>query len=376
MTKVHTPESAAEVGEIFSAASGLPRSVPLDAALRPGLLPDWAFARRVLLTIGIVALAYFLWRISDILLLIFAAILIAIPLRANAKFIAEHTPLSQRWALAVVTLAIATFLIVLSLLFGAQIIDQIAVLSSRLPSALEAIGIRVGLTDAAKHIESIVEAGYGGSIVAQVAGVGYTAFGAVTDALLVVVTAIFFAAEPLVYIRGATKMLPPPFREEFQDTITLTGKALRLWFRGQVLSMLLVGVISACAFWMLGLPSPIALGLFMAITDFIPIIGPILGALPATIFAFSIGLDAVLWTIVAVIVIQQIEGNLIVPFIQKRVVSLPPAVALFAIVVFGLLFGFLGVFLAIPLAVTITVFLKKLWIRETLGEETHVPGER
>jgi predicted PurR-regulated permease PerM len=54
---------------------------------------------------------------------------------------------------------------------------------------------------------------------------------------------------------------------------------------------------------------------------------------------------------------------------------MPPALALFAIVVFGLLFGFLGIFLAVPLAVTLMVLVKKLWVRQTLGEETKVPGE-
>jgi predicted PurR-regulated permease PerM len=64
------------------------------------------------------------------------------------------------------------------------------------------------------------------------------------------------------------------------------------------------------------------------------------------------------------------------PLVQRRVVELPPAVTLFAVVAFGLLFGSLGVLFATPLAVVIFVAIKKLWVRETLGEPTPLPGER
>lgn len=151
--------------------------------------------------------------------------------------------------------------------------------------------------------------------------------------------------------------------------------ALRLWFGGQILSMSLVGILSGLAFWWIGLPSPLALGIISGVMDFIPFIGPIFGAIPALILASTVDTTAVLWTLGAVIVIQQLEGNVLMPVIQRHAVELPPALGLFAIVIFGLLFGFIGVFLAVPLTVAIMVLVKKLWIRETLGETTTLPGE-
>ena len=111
------------------------------------------------------------------------------------------------------------------------------------------------------------------------------------------------------------------------------------------------------------------------LTNFIPFIGPILGAIPALIFALAIDVETVLWTAGATVAIQQLEGNIMTPLIQRQAVLMPPALALFAIVIFGLLFGLLGVFLAVPLAVALLVLVKKLWVRETLGEHTVVPGE-
>jgi predicted PurR-regulated permease PerM len=153
----------------------------------------------------------------------------------------------------------------------------------------------------------------------------------------------------------------------------VTGSALRMWFSGQLAAMLVVGLVSGLAYWWIGLPSPVALGIISGLTNFVPFIGPILGAVPALVFALAINVETVLWTAGAAMLIQQFEGNVIMPLIQRHAVLMPPALALFAIVIFGLLFGLIGVFLAVPLAVAVLVLVKKLW--ETLGEETVVPGE-
>jgi predicted PurR-regulated permease PerM len=97
--------------------------------------------------------------------------------------------------------------------------------------------------------------------------------------------------------------------------------------------------------------------------------------MPAVLLAFTQDGATVLWTVLAVLVIQQIEGNVIFPLVERRVVSLPPALALFAIVAGGVLFGTLGMIFGFPLAVVTFVLVKKLYVRETLGEPTPVPGE-
>ena len=139
--------------------------------------------------------------------------------------------------------------------------------------------------------------------------------------------------------------------------------------------MTIVGVASFVAYRWVGLPSPLALAIIAALSNFVPFLGPLVGAVPALIFALAIDLETVLWTGAAVLIIQQIEGNLLTPIIQRRAVLMPPVVVLFSIVVFGFLFGILGVLLAVPLAVAITVLVKKLWIRQALKEETELPGE-
>jgi predicted PurR-regulated permease PerM len=108
----------------------------------------------------------------------------------------------------------------------------------------------------------------------------------------------------------------------------------------------------------------------------VPIVGPVVSATPALLIALTDSWETALWTLLLYVGIQQVESNLIMPLVQRRVVELPPAVTLFAVVAFGLLFGSLGVLFATPLAVVIFVAVKKLWVRETLGESTPLPGER
>jgi predicted PurR-regulated permease PerM len=84
--------------------------------------------------------------------------------------------------------------------------------------------------------------------------------------------------------------------------------------------------------------------------------------------------QAVVWTFLLYLAVQQIESNVVMPLIIREMVAVPPALTLFAIVAFGILFGLAGVFLAAPLAVIAFVAVKKLWVREALGEDTKVPG--
>jgi predicted PurR-regulated permease PerM len=159
------------------------------------------------------------------------------------------------------------------------------------------------------------------------------------------------------------------------SALNASGQALELWLVGQLFAMALIGVLVGFAMWLIGLPSPLALGLIAGLTEFIPFIGPILGALPALLIAATRDAGTLAWTVIAFVGIQQIESNLIMPVIQRRTVSLPPVLSLFAVVAFGVVLGALGLILAVPLTVVAYVLVKKLYVRETLGEPTSVPGE-
>jgi predicted PurR-regulated permease PerM len=215
----------------------------------------------------------------------------------------------------------------------------------------------------------------GSGLMSRLAGVGGAVLGGLADFVLVVIAGIYIAASPHTYRKGLVQLFPIGQHERAEGSLSAAGQALKLWLVGQMISMAGVGVLSSLAFWFIGLPSPFALGLIAGLADFIPFVGPIIGALPAVLLAFTVDGTTVLWTVLAVVAIQQIEGNIITPLVQKRAVAIPPALALFAILAGGILFGTLGLIFGFPLAVVTFVLVKKLYVRETLGEETPVPGE-
>jgi predicted PurR-regulated permease PerM len=160
-----------------------------------------------------------------------------------------------------------------------------------------------------------------------------------------------------------------------ESALDTSGVALRLWLKGQLVAMALVGLLTGLALWLIGLPSPVGLGLIAGFGEFIPFLGPILGAVPALVIAASQNTQMLLWTAGAFVLIQQIESNLISPLIQHRTVELPPVLSLLAVLAFAAVFDAIGLVLAVPLTVVLYVIIKKLYVRETLGEVTHVPGE-
>jgi len=183
------------------------------------------------------------------------------------------------------------------------------------------------------------------------------------------------AVDPTLYRTGFVKLFPQSLHERVDSALDASGRALELWLVGQLFAMALIGVLVTFAMWLVGLPSPLALGLIAGLTEFIPFIGPILGALPALLIAATRDTGTLVWTLIAFIAIQQIESNLIMPVIQRRTVLLPPVLSLFAVVAFGVVLGALGLIFAVPLTVVAYVLVKKLYVRETLGQPTPVPGE-
>lgn len=338
-------------------------------------MSDWVFFRRVLVVLTTVAVTYLVWRIAALFFLFFAAVLIAVLLAGLAKLVAKFTSMSRGCALAASGVAVATVMVAILGLFGTQLAGEITDVFARLPGAIEAGGEQLGIHNAFEQIKEQISAEGGGQLLSRAASLGYTAIGLATDLVLIIVVAVYLAADPRQYRAGMIKLFPPEQHDRVGDALDVTASALRLWFLGQLVSMLLVGVLSGLAFWAIGLPSPFGLALVAATTNFVPMIGPLIGAMPALLFAVTQDLGTALWTMVAVLAIQQLEGNLITPMVQRRAVDIPPALMLLGIAAFGVLGGIAGVIFAVPLTVAIMVLVQKLWIRETLGGKTTIPGE-
>jgi predicted PurR-regulated permease PerM len=331
-------------------------------------LSEWQFVRRTLIVVAIIAVAAMLWALSDILLIIFGAALTAVVLRVLMRPLLR-LGLREEWSLFVVVAALTSAIALFGWMFGSAIWDQSQNLAKQLPEATQNLAKTLYIPS----ISDVLKGSSIGNLVFQIVTWGTTLFGMVASIVLIAIGGIYFAATPEVYKAGAIKLLPKQWQTRVSAMMNDAGHALGCWLNAQIIAMVLVGTLTGVGMWLVGVPSPIVLGLIAGLTEFIPIVGPLVGAIPAVILASASGWELMLWAIGVAITVQQIENNLIMPYIVGRVVDLSPAVGLFAVVAIGVVFGPLGVILAYPLAIVIDLAIRRLYVKETLGEKVELP---
>jgi AI-2E family transporter len=148
---------------------------------------------------------------------------------------------------------------------------------------------------------------------------------------------------------------------------------LGAFIRGQGLAMLAIGVASAIGYVLIGLPHVLALAVLAGLFEAVPLIGPILAAVPAILVALPLGLTSVLLVIGFSVLLQAFENNVLIPRIMSHAVGISALVGMFAVLALGTVYGILGVFIAIPLTVVVQVLLDRMVINpEPVPEDTTV----
>lgn len=346
-----------------------------DPALEPAAPDsDARFVRRAVWALGLIGLAWLLFELSELLLLVFGAVLAGVIFDALAEPIARVTRLPQRWALLAAVLLVFALVAASAWLFGAQVRAQFEELQQTLPRAWQAFEVWLGSSPIGERLLAAARdwAPSGSGLLRNVGNLAAATFGALGGLLLVVVAGIYLAAQPRIYRSGLLQLIPPRSRDAARDAVAAAGRALRSWLRAQIVGMVVIGALTTLGLWLIGIPSALALGLLAGLANFVPIVGPIITAVPALLIALTLGTQSVLWTLGLYVLIQQIEGNLIMPIVTRRAVALPPALALFSVVALGLLFGPLGVLFGAPLAVVLFVLVRDLYVKRTLGQTAPV----
>lgn len=343
----------------------------------PGSSADvWFFARIFVLAAGFAAALFALWQLAHLILLAFGAVLVAVLLKTLADFIRSWTPLKQKGALALAVLIVGLLIAAFTYLLGAETRAQIGQLVDRFPELIDKAEDAVGISGLQERLEDFARRNIEeSSLVLRITNYSSLLANAAIDFFFLLMAGVYLAANPDLYRRGILLLTARSIRREVAETLAALFDALRLWLMGQLLSMLLVGMLTTAGLWMLDMPSMLALGLIAGLLEFIPVIGPVLSVIPAATVALAESPVMVLWVIGLYVLVQQVEGTVITPLVQEQMVQLPPAVTIFAIIAFGLLFGPLGVLFATPLTVVTFVLIKKLWIRDMLHEDTDLPGE-
>jgi predicted PurR-regulated permease PerM len=330
--------------------------------------------RSLLAAAGIAVLVLAALRLRDLLVLVFGAVVIGVLIHALADAIERRTPLGGRGAFYAALLLIVLVVAAFAWLFGAQVGTQVSQLSETIPAMWERIQEWLRTVPGGEALlASVQSVTLDGSLRSFPRLLGPLANG-ITGFLLVLFGAVFIAANPGLYRRGLAMLFPRNRRALADEALGESAEAIKLWMLGQFIAMVAVGTLTGVGLWLVGVPAALALGLLMGFLEVIPFIGPFMGSIPILIMALSAGPDTALLALGVILVVQQAEGSLITPLVQKKVVSLPPAVTVFGVIAGGILFGPAGLLFAAPLLVVAFVLVKRLYVEEALHTPTYVPG--
>ncbi|HCF58132.1 MAG TPA: AI-2E family transporter [Myxococcales bacterium] len=342
--------------------------------------PRNAFVRRVVTAVGIAtlvaALVLVLWFAVDLLLLVFTGILGAVLLRALSDPLARHTGLKPRWSLTLVVALLLAIAAIGAWLLTPTFAGQLADLAKTLPDSLAQLRSSLSASALGRLIVRTVERAVNRppdleSLQELLTGAAGSLLRWAVYALTIVFVALFIAYEPRLYVEGVVRLLPVPRRPRAREVLDAMGHALRWFLIGRAAGMLLVGVLTALELWLLGIPLALLLGILVALLTFVPYVGPILGGVLIGFVTLVQAPGRLLLVLGIYTVIQYLDDYLVMPLVQERTVSLAPALTLAAEVLMGLLFGALGVAISTPLAAAGLVFVRMVYVEDTLGDREH-----
>ena len=320
-------------------------------------------------------LAALVFRFFDTLAAFLLTVYAAAILASALDVLLKRLPLERKLATALIGLGIFIVVAVGIWLLGSALMAQVRDVIANLP-AIEA-EVRNWL-DSLERTTGLELTRLGSSLGGQIASIG--AGGAVLGhargaihtmiiILAVIFGALFALASPNErLLNPLLRIVPARSRDTVRDAFRLLASRLVGWIQGQLLAMLSVGILATIAFHIIGVPYALLLGVVNGLLDFIPLVGPWIGGVPAVIIAAIADPMKGVWTALAVIVIQQIESALVTPLAMSSQAKLHPFVTAFALLLFGSLFGFMGVLLAVPLALLVWTAAELFWVERRVED--------
>lgn len=332
--------------------------------------------RAGLLFMAAAGTAVVIWQLSQLLLVLFACVLVAVMVSRLAGTLKKKLHLPYLLAFLLAIILPLTFITAAFGLFGVQMAAQFDLLVQSLPAAVADLKIWLeGQELGRRLLAELPTMAPSASRVAEFLQGLVSDVGTVLSIVAVIlVGGIYFAAQPQLYRRSLLALVPPEKRIRVYRTQKAAFRALNAWLKAQGVGMAFVGVATGAGLSLVGIPGAPAIGLVAGLCEFVPYLGTFVVAIPSILIGFSMGFDTGIWTIVVIIGVQQIQGNLVSPIAQSQLADLPPALTIFTLIVFGVLMGPLGVVLAVPLTVVGMALLRELVIKERSRQKRRQQG--
>lgn len=340
--------------DLLDPAGGGPPDDAAQARLRYGIG----------LTLGAVIVVVVVYVAREAFLLGFLGVAVGVAFFRASRWLATHTGLPRGLLLALVVLLTFGTFVGFGALAGPPLMEQARALVTDTPDVLLRATRSVGLPTTPDGVVEAIQKGQG--VVSAVAGrlTGFlsSAAGLFAGLLVVLVVSVYTAASPESYVQGVLRLFPPVRRSAVRAVLVEISDVLAYWIYGVLAASVALGALAAVGLSVLGLPAVFLLAGFVALLTAIPNFGPFIGWAPALLVGFAQGPTTGLWTLALAAVAQQLEGSVLTPMIQRKMVHVGAATIIVGQVVLGTFAGVLGILLAVPLLGVGGVLVRRLYI--------------
>jgi predicted PurR-regulated permease PerM len=336
------------------------------------------------LVLAFVALCFWLlYRFNQVVFILFVAILIGTVIRPAVAWLNRRgLPLIAGGIL--VYLLLLSVLIIFVLLLFPLIVEQGTTIAAAVPGYYQSLREWM-VNDSNRMIVSFSEflpaTLPGLEPIMQTGQQTLASVGQALDVLSLAARAIFITTAVLLLafhwmlegprtIHSLLQLIPKVQRDSIGELISAMESKVGFYIAGQGILCLVIGVLALVAYLIIGLPNALVLAFVAGLLEAIPMVGPLLGAIPAGLVALSISPAKLIWVIVATTVIQLLENNLLVPRVMRKAVGVNPFVSLLSIFAFSSLFGIAGALMAIPIAAILQLVLDRFIFHPVAEPET------
>ncbi len=336
--------------------------------------------RAVGLAAGLIVAALLAAQLRTLLLGCIVAIIIALPLAAAADR-AERFGLPRILGASLALLLIAAVLTGLGFALVPSFVSEVKQFNDRLPSILTSVQHRLGairgvhVGNLSRQLTGFIN-GYEQHperLVGPLSDVGSTALATIAGLILIVVAAFTLAVNPRPIVDFALRLVPLEQRPRTREVFGRVRLAWLGWMTAVGLDMLVLGSLLWLGMVIVGLPFAVGFATFSALLTVIPNYGSIISAVPPILAGLAQSPTEAIFVLVVYLVVNQIEGNLLLPLIMARTVDMHPAVVAIGVLMMASLFGLIGVFISIPLISLLIILVQALWI-EPLERTAVVTG--
>ena len=313
-----------------------------------------------------ILLVWILFQISGIIISLVVAGIFAVALNPIVSSIERRLKIKRGFAVAIVLVSIVAVFIATVALILPNTIEQAKTLSSRVPEYQDRIESFANERTYTRYLydktsETIRD--NTARISSNVASISVSVAGSIFNFLTFFVFLIYMLASGRRFAVILSGLLPKKqWRKQFVEISNDISIKLGRWLRGQAVLCLIIFVVSYIGLTILGVDYALTLALFAGLMEAVPMVGAYLGAIPAITVALLSGspVKALIVTVFFV-VMQQLEGSLVVPQVMKKAVGVHPMLVLLAAMIGGTLLGIVGVLIAVPVTAAASVILGSLY---------------